>query len=207
MKLGVLLVALALSTATCQSGSEPESSGSAQESTPAPEPAPQPTEDPVTSMTPQKATSFVAGPAISPSGALLEWLDNTVKSASPRRRVRLPFVVRFSDEHRLEFGDSFVGASAGDADADAIFVQFDDGGMSVPLLETLADLCPADADGCPVLLEGYWGELVDMPDFDMPDFDFPDDDAGPAKHPFAVLNVGGLVAAAPAHAEVEAPAP
>src|SRR5687767_4506121 len=49
---------------------------------------------------PPAPVTYAEGPALTPSGPLLEWL-NREGSAKPRRKLKLPVVVRFRDEHRL----------------------------------------------------------------------------------------------------------
>lgn len=128
------------------------------------------------------------GPAVEPAGPLLAWLNQSAKGeGGKRRRFRLPLVVRFEDEYRLGYGDVFVGRSLKAAPADAIHVSLDDTALSSPLLQSIAARCPKEAPGCVLLVEGYWGPLVEggPPDIAMP---------GEAKKwPFAVLTVHGLL--------------
>ena len=142
------------------------------------------------------------GPAIEPAGPLLDWLNKTAKGEGGKRpRIRLPVAVRFEDEYRLAFGDVTIGRTM-TAQADAIHLSLDDTGLSNPLLQSVAARCPKDAPGCVLLLEGYWGALVEggPPDIVMP---------GEAKKwPFAVLKVHGLLDAGSAdgsHAQIAAP--
>lgn len=177
-------------------------------------PAPQSNEAQKTMTTPMKpaqSARFVAGPAIRPSGPLLDWLNDKVAAApGPRKRVRLPVVVRFEDQYRLAIGEAFIGAAPGAAGDDAIFLSLDDTGMSVALLDILRDRCPKSADACAVWLEGHWGPLVDVP---MPDLDLPGEPEDDRKRwPFAVLQVHDLIDAKAGGDEtpralVEAPAP
>lgn len=155
-------------------------------------------------MQPRAPVTFVAGPALTPSADLLSWLEGPVKSASPRKRLRIPVVVSFEDEFRFGWGPIFLGTSPDGGDS-AIHLSLDDTAMGVGLLDTLVDTVPKDQDSCVVLLEGYWGDLMSgMPDFDLPG------EEGPKKHPFAVLSFEGLLdadAAAAASVQIEAPAP
>ncbi len=48
------------------------------------------------SLTPEPPRTFVPGPSLSPSGALLEWLG-----AAGRQWLRLPVMIRFEDAYRL----------------------------------------------------------------------------------------------------------
>ena len=153
-------------------------------------------------MTQTQDLAFVPGSALEAAEALLDWLDNTIKPLSPRKAIRLPVVVRFEDEHRLGWGAVQVGLSA-DTTAGALHLDLDDGALGNPLLDTLAADCPK-GDACALWMEGYWGALVDMPDFDMPGLP----DEGPKRHPFAVLKVVGPVADGDsAAAQVASPAP
>jgi hypothetical protein len=143
---------------------------------------------------------MVDGPAIQPSGALLDWLGkNATNAAGKRRLFRLPVVVRFEDSYRLALGPAFIGVSEGAPPADAIPLTLDDTGLKSALLDTLRDRCPKEAGGCALWLDGYWGALVDAPG--LPG-------EAPPKNPFAVLRVGEMIdgkaqGAAAARAQVE----
>jgi hypothetical protein len=189
-----LLLALAVAfLAACPARRPPEG----------PAPPPDPPDETEQTMTPDKQVDFVAGPAIAPAQELLAWLEGTIQPLDPRRRIRLPVIARWEDEHRLGFGDVFVGLTEASADG-ALLLAPDDGGLSVSLIDTLAGQCPEGAAACAMWLEGYWGELMEMPGFDMPGLE----PEGPKRHAFAVLKVVGPIADGdPATALVEAPAP
>ncbi len=142
-------------------------------------------------MQSRKPSTFVPGPASSPPGALLEWLNQSLAGSRPRRRVRLPVAVHFEDSYRLGYGPVYVGTSPGGGDG-AIHLELDDTGLSNALLTTLAEQTPESEEACVLWLEGYWGPLMDgLPDFDLPGFE----PAGPKRWPFAVLAVGEAIAA------------
>jgi hypothetical protein len=152
---------------------------------------------------PSSQANVKEGPAIEPAGPLLDWLNKNVKGADGKRqRIRLPVAVRFEDQYRLAFGDVTVGRSLAAPAPDAIHLTLDDTGLSMPLLPAVTSRCPKDAPGCVMLIEGYWGALVEggPPDVVMP---------GEAKKwPFSVLKVHGLIeagAAEAAHAQLVAP--
>jgi len=118
-------------------------------------------------MQPMKPVNFASGPAVTPSAPLLAWLENDVKPADPRKRIKLPVTLNFD---ALGFGDCFVGAGE-----DKLLIQIDDTAMGISLLEQVRD---ADT-GCTLWLEGYWGSLVPDPmDIPLP---------GEKRWPFAVL--------------------
>ncbi len=128
------------------------------------------------------------GPAI--DGALLQWLEE-----SDGRRVRLPVVIHFGDEYKLEYGPVFIGTRTGDPPPDAIHLELDDGAMSVGLFERILDLDADDHLGMVLWLEGRWGYLVPMPDFGLPE-------DGPKRHPFAVFDIAGEVDPATTHIQL-----
>ncbi len=137
-------------------------------------------------MTPGGATDFAPGPAIDPPDALLKWLESV--KAGPRKRIKLPVVVRFADKYRLGIGTAFVGTTLSEPPAGAVRLDLDDTGLGIGLLDTLRDLCAKEAAGCALWLEGYCGALVDDSFDDS--FDGDDEEKGFA---FSVLKVGGLV--------------
>ncbi len=148
-----------------------------------------------TPMTSKSGGSFVDGPALSPPADLLAWLENDVAKASERKLIRLPVVAVWEDEYRLSFSDVFVGTATPAAD-DAIHLSLDDGGMGVGIIDTLAGAHP-DGASVAVWLEGYWGELVAMPDFGI-------EEEGPKAWPFAVLSVGDPLSGDESHAQIVA---
>ncbi len=133
-----------------------------------------------------------ANHAVSPTPALLNWLEETSTGASPRPLFRLPVYVEFGDEYRLDYGRVVVGTSmgtTGDADKDtSLHLDLDDGGMMNPLLERLAATCPKGETGCAFFMDGHWGPLVDVP---MPPM--PVQPGAPTRHTFAVLKLGALI--------------
>lgn len=145
--------------------------------------------DMTTPMKPKSESKMVAGPAIAPAAALLDWLENEVKPATPRKRIKLPVVVKM-DEHRVSIVDAWVGG--GEAPADAIRLKLDDTGMGVALKDQLRRKCAAAT--CAVWLEGHWGALVQSgPQLPVPG----------GKKVFAVLSVGEVVSGSGLTAWVE----
>lgn len=143
-------------------------------------------------MTPGGATDFAPGPSIDPPGALLEWLESV--KAGPRTRVRLPVVVTFEDAYRLGIGAAFVGTTLSEAPADAVRLDLDDTGLGIALLDTLRHLCPEEAAGCALWLEGYCGALVDDSLDDAFDDETDDEEGEDDGFAFSVLKVGDPVA-------------
>ena len=141
--------------------------------------------------TPQPPTDFVPGPALTPTGALLTWLEAT---RSPvRRRLRIPVRIRFSD-HRLGLAGAVL--AVGEPPKDALRLSLDDSALGISLLERLRHRCPPATPVCAIWLEGAWGPLLSGPT-GLP---------APKAHPFAVRGVGALVAPGDApRVHVEAP--
>ncbi len=134
---------------------------------------------------PGPAAAFEAGPPITPAPALLAWLRDDANA--PPRRLKLPVVVRFTDEHRLGLSGGLIATDAGHLPKDAIALTLDDGGLSISLLDRVRALCPPDAAACALWLEGQWGELVPRPK--LPGFNTK------GAWPYAVMKVGARVAA------------
>ncbi|MDP2304938.1 MAG: hypothetical protein Q8P18_02810 [Pseudomonadota bacterium] len=154
---------------------------------PAPASRPPPSLEPTvaTPLTPPPARTFDDGPAVADPAAVLTWLD-----AGRGRRVQLPVVVQFDDQHRL----AVTGASIG---AGGVPLKLDDTAMGIALIDQLRTLCPP-GPACTVWLEGTWGPLMEgMPDFGT--------DAGPARHDFAVRRVVGLADATATQVRGERP--
>jgi hypothetical protein len=129
------------------------------------------------------------GDAPALDGALLKWLES-----SDGKRIRLPVVIHFGDEYKLDYGPIYVGTQTGSAPEGAIHLELDDGGMSVGLFDQLLDRPVDNNHGLVLWLEGRWGALVSMPDFD-------DDPSGggPERHPFSVFEIVGDVDAGTSH--------
>jgi hypothetical protein len=123
---------------------------------------------------------FVDGPALSPAAELARWLDEHKNSL-----LRLPLVVELRS---YEVGSAWIGMTTDDPPPDAIWVELDQGALSVGLTERLVPLCPQTPTRCVTWIEGYWGPTIDLPGplgFDSPD--------APAKQPFSVREVIDLV--------------
>jgi len=105
--------------------------------------------------TPEPDRNFVDGPPIEPAAGLLAWLEKT-GAAQPRKRIRLPVVVRFSDAHRIGLDGGHIGVSPAIAPG-AIQVALDDTAMGISLLDRVREACPDDKQTeCVVWLEGTW---------------------------------------------------
>lgn len=105
--------------------------------------------------TPEPERTFVDGPPIDPPAELLEWLEATA-AAQPRKRIRLPVVVRFGDAHRIRLDGGHIGVSPA-ALPGAIQVALDDSAMGISLLDRVRDACPDQKQTvCAVWLEGTW---------------------------------------------------
>lgn len=154
---------------------------------------------PVT-LTSPAAVKMKEGPALKPAGALLGWLNQNARRAGKKVRFRLPVAVRFEDEHRLAIGAAHIGTDVGANEADAIELALDDTGLGVALLDTLRQRAPKGQPGLVLWLEGYWGELMDVP---LPEFGAASAD-GKKRWPFAVLRVHQTVGPdGAAHVQVE----
>jgi len=178
-------VALAALWLGCSTSPPAVAADPPSDESPAAEPSPEPTPDPtMTTMQPAPSTTFVDGPALEPSAALLKWLE-----ASKGKQIRLPVVIRFKDEFRMNWGAITIGTALGAPAEGAIHLKLDDTKMGVGLLDRLADEVPEDDTGCVRWLEGTWGEA--MPGPDLSKFEPP----GPKRHPFAVTAISEGVAA------------
>lgn len=126
------------------------------------------------------------GLSIQPSGLLLEWLNKNALFASGQQRLfRLPVVVGFEDEHRLELGNAFIGVSEESLGEDAIALSLDTGAMGVSLWSLLNERCPNTTIACAVWLDGYWGSSFE--------FDRSDTRKTGEKWPFSVVRFHGLI--------------
>lgn len=146
------------------------------------------------SMTPVPTRTYVDGPSLTDDAALLDWLE-----ASRGKALRLPVAVTFDDAYRLAIETAHVGG---------VPLQLDDTAMAVAVLDQVRELCPADQPGCTVWLEGTWGAVlqgVTMPMVPGPGLAGPDlpGNPGPARHPFAVRKVGGIVEGGPVTPQIE----
>lgn len=132
----------------------------------------------MTTLQPAPPTDFTPGPALAPSKDLLAWLE-----AHKTTRIRLPVVIRFKDEYRMNWGAITIGTALGTPAADAIHLKLDDTRMGVGLMDRLVDEVPEADAGCVRWLEGTWGAAMDGPD--LSEFE----PAGPKRHPFAVTAI------------------
>lgn len=142
--------------------------------------------EPPVNLTPEPALSFVDGPAIADSDALLAWL-----SANKGRTLQLPVVVAFDDEHRLAVKRASLGA---------LQLRLDDTSMGVGILDRLRAACPPGPLECAVWLEGRWGPVMEIGG--QPALSIPGFDSGPRRHDFAVRRLVGLADATATRARV-----
>ena len=139
-------------------------------------------------MQPRKEVKFVTGPALKPTKELLSWLEKLPK----KKLIRLPIVVRFTDESGLFRKDAFIAESLAELAEDSIFVKLDDTTMGIPLSDHLRQHRPEKAQHCALWLDGFWGPALDMP---MPSL--PMDDKKDKALPFTIRNVHGVVEGEP----------
>ena len=128
-------------------------------------------------LQPEKERHFVAGPKLKPAKELLDWLEKLPKGV----RIRLPIVVRFTDETGFMRKDAFVGESLSELDKDSLFIKLDDTTMGIPLSDHLRSHRSEKAAHCALWMEGTWGVALDLP---MPGFD-----KGEKKHTFTLRRV------------------
>lgn len=132
------------------------------------------------------AVKMMDGPVIWPSAPLLEWLNRNARLASGQYRLfRLPVVVYFEDEYRLELGDAFIGASEKNLGSDAIALSLDTGAMGISLWSLLNERCPKTSTACAVWLDGYWGSSIEFNRSDTHKID--------QKWPFTVVCLHRLI--------------
>ncbi|HIA00481.1 MAG TPA: hypothetical protein EYN66_00960 [Myxococcales bacterium] len=130
----------------------------------------------------QKPVQMRAGPSLEPSNELLKWLnDNPRKSTNTRRMLRLPIVVEFEDDYRLNYERVYIGGTPSQS-GNVVLLDLDDTALGMGLLTQLQRLCPKGQKACALWLEGYWGALVE--------YDDDDDDDGMS---FSVLKVGNMI--------------
>lgn len=140
------------------------------------------------SKRPTALKKMIEGAAIQPSGTLLDWLNRNARSATGARRLfRLPVVIRFQDEYRLELGDAFVGAAEETMSADPIALSLDTSAMGMSLWSLLNERCPKALIACAVWLDGYWGSSIETGESDA------SWQGGVRKWPFTVLRLHGLI--------------
>lgn len=149
--------------------------------------------------TPQPRRDFVAGPALAPADALLDWLK-----AHPDTLVRLPVVVRFADDWRHTLAEVYIGSDPDPAaarPADAITLHLDDTALGISLSDRLARLEPAAATVIVLQVEGFFrpSALAALEDDAQP----------PPPWPFSLRDVGPTLEPGerPEHVLVGADAP
>jgi hypothetical protein len=168
-----LLAAFALLLAACP----------ARSPAPAPEPPPPPSEG-IDAMPPESSSSdFVPGPALSPSGPLLEWL----KSQGREKRIRIPVVITFANPGRFSIGSAFIGTTPGAAPADAIQLKLDGSSLGVSLVDRVRQKCADKKQmSCALWLDGIWGPRIEGDPLGS------SSDSGD-RHPFGIISVGDVV--------------
>ena len=143
-------------------------------------------EAPVTSpMQPTTETEMTAGAALTPSDALVTWLEANAKRGDGYALMRLPVVVRIRPD-KLGTAGAHIGTVAGEAHDGAVELNLTDTALSVGLWDRVRQSCDIDQGACALWLEGYWRELLPMPGL-------PGLDQGPKAHPFDVRGVSGPV--------------
>mgnify|MGYP000089881926 CR=1 FL=1 len=129
--------------------------------------------------------SWLTGPSFHSRERLLEWLkDNAHDENGERRLFRLPLVIEFKDDYRLEIARCYPGNKERQKDEDVVLLQIDDTGMGIDFISQVRSLCPKDRRSCVVLVEGFWGPLIDVGLNLQP--------AGGEKFFFSILRVLGL---------------
>ncbi len=124
--------------------------------------------------TPKPERSFVAGPPLADSTALLEWLD-----ANPRAYLRLPVVIFPGDLGGIRL--AFIGTEPAPPPEGAILLDLDDTTLGIPLSSRLRSLCGAGGAPCAVWIEGTWGRpLPGLGASEPPPWPVTVRDAGPA---------------------------
>ena len=134
------------------------------------------------SMEPE--VTFVDGPPVSPASDLADWLK-----AHKGSLLRLPLAIEVSG---YDVGPAWIGVTADDAPDDAIWIDLDQGALSVGLTDRLVPLCETTPTRCVAWVEGYWGPTLSGGP-GLGGIDFPGADLGPTKEPFSVREVIGLV--------------
>jgi len=123
-------------------------------------------------MKPYPATTYVAGPSLTPTAPLLAWLD-----AHRDTRIKVPVVIRLlPPRHGIE--TSYLGATDAPPAADAVHVHLSDSKLGVSLLDHVAHKCKGQRV-CVLWLEGRWGG----------DDELPPTPPGPPLHPFSLYRV------------------
>ena len=136
-------------------------------------------------MHPTAETEMIAGAPLSPTDALVTWLEANAKRGDGYALMRLPVVIRIRPD-KLGTAGAHIGTVPGEAPEGAVNLELSDTALSVGLWERIRQSCDLDAGACTLWLEGYWRELLPMPGL-------PGLDVGPKAHPFDVRDVGGPV--------------
>jgi hypothetical protein len=135
------------------------------------------------------SSSFQPGPALSPSAALLAWLQASA-AGGDRKLLRLPVVINFANPGRFSFGVCWIGTEpakpGGGPPDDAVLIKPDSSGMSVSLVDQVKQKCGDKVMSCALWLDGLWGPLVEGGPQAPPA-------AGPTRWPFAITAVGDVV--------------
>jgi hypothetical protein len=141
------------------------------------------------------SSSFVPGPALSPSEPLLAWLEASA-AGGERKVLRLPVVLNFANPGRFSFGSCWIGTQPAEPGvgppADAVLIKPDSTALSVSLVNQVKQKCGDKTLTCVLWLDGFWGPMVEgAPTTPQP--------AGTTmRWPFAVVEVGDPVDAATA---------
>lgn len=95
-------------------------------------------------MTPMPTPTFVAGPAVTPTGALKTWLD----AQNETTMVRIPVAVAVS---ALGTSGGAVGTGA-----DLLQITLSDSRLGVSLADRAREACGPEATSCALWLWGTW---------------------------------------------------
>ena len=140
-------------------------------------------------LTPE--TPMTQGASLSPSDALLSWLEANAKRGDGYALMRLPVVLRIRPD-RLGLSGAHIGTEPGAAPAGAIELDLTDTALSVGVWERVRQSAERDQDSVVLWLEGYWRALLPMPAL-------PGLNVGPKLYPFDVRGVTGAVDPSASH--------
>lgn len=101
---------------------------------------------------------MIDGPSILPAAPLLEWLRARAVGPTGRRRFQLPVLI-----HLEPLGDvdpAHVARTEAELAAAPLALTLDDSALGISLHDRLRSRCPAPATWCALVVEGYWGPLI-----------------------------------------------
>ncbi len=106
------------------------------------------------------ASGITFGGGVPVADATVAWFKSHAKGPKGRALFRLPVVMTFDSNAKLQITKAVIAA---DAEAAGIWVDLDDTAMGVGVLQQLRGLCPKEATSCVVWLHAHWGRNVPMP--------------------------------------------